>query len=162
MSVTVTGAIGAAVDRVEGRAKVTGQAKYAVEYHQDEVAYAAIIASTVAKGAVRNVDATAVLELPGVHAVLWHGNAPRLHDVSDGELEVLQSDRVSYRGQIIGAVIADSYETARQATGLVRVDYAAEAHDVLLRGDHPGLYKPEKVNPNYAPDTEDGDFDAAF
>jgi len=59
-------------------------------------------------------------------------------------------------------VIADSYETARQAERLVAVEYAPESHDVLLRADHPGLYKPEKVNPNYAPDTEEGDFDAAF
>jgi xanthine dehydrogenase YagR molybdenum-binding subunit len=162
MSVTLAGAIGAAVDRVEGRAKVTGQAKYAYEYHQDEVAYAAIIQSTIAKGRVRNVDAAAVLELPGVRTVLWHGNAPRLHDVSDGELEVLQSDEVSYRGQIVGVVIADSYETARQAERLVAIEYAPESHDVLLRADHPGLYKPEKVNPNYAPDTEEGDFEAAF
>jgi xanthine dehydrogenase YagR molybdenum-binding subunit len=162
VSVTVAGAIGAAIDRVEGRAKVTGQAKYAYEYHQDEVAYAAIIASTIAKGTVRNVDAAAVLGLPGVRAVLWHGNAPRLHDVSDGELEVLQSDKVSYRGQIVGVVIADSYETARQAERMVAVEYAPESHDVLLKADHPGLYKPEKVNPNYAPDTEEGDFDAAF
>ncbi|MBV9810793.1 MAG: xanthine dehydrogenase family protein molybdopterin-binding subunit [Solirubrobacterales bacterium] len=162
MSVTVTGAIGAAVDRVEGRAKVTGQAKYAYEYRQDAVAYAAILQSTVAKGAVRTVEAASVLELPGVHAVLWHDNAPRLHEVSDGELEVLQSDRVSYRGQIIGAVIADSYETARQAERLVRIEYAQEDVVRLLRADHPKLYTPEKVNPNYPAVTEDGDFDSAF
>jgi xanthine dehydrogenase YagR molybdenum-binding subunit len=162
VSVAVTGATGAAIDRIEGRAKVTGQAKYAYEYHQDEVAYASIIASTIAKGRVLNFDASAVLELPGVLEVLWHANAPGLHEISDGELEVLQSDEVSYRGQIIGAVIADSYETARQAERLVVVEYAPEPHDVLLRADHPGLYKPEKVNPNYAPDTEEGDFDAAF
>jgi xanthine dehydrogenase YagR molybdenum-binding subunit len=160
VSVTVTGAIGAAVDRVEGRSKVTGEAKYAYEYHHDEVSYAAIIASTIARGRVRNVDAAAALELPGVHAVMWHGNAPRLHEVSDGELEVLQSDRVSYRGQIVGVVLADSYETARQAERMVAVEYATETHDVLLRADHPDLYKPEKVNPNYAPDTEEGNFDA--
>ncbi|MBV9334990.1 MAG: xanthine dehydrogenase family protein molybdopterin-binding subunit [Solirubrobacterales bacterium] len=162
MSVTVVGAIGAAIDRVEGRAKVTGEAKYAYEYRRDEVAYAAILQSTVAKGAVRAVDAASVLELPGVHAVLWHGNAPRLHEVSDGELEVLQSDRVSYRGQIVGAVLADSYETARQAERLVRIEYAQEPHDVLLHADHPKLYTPEKVNPNYPAVTSDGDFDAAF
>ncbi len=162
MSVTVTGAIGAAIDRVEGRAKVSGEAKYAYEYRQDDVAYAAILQSTVAKGAVRAVDAASVLELPGVHAVLWHGNAPRLHEVSDGELEVLQSDRVAYRGQIVGAVIADSYETARQAERMVRIEYAQEPHDVLLRADHPKLYTPEKVNPNYPAVSTDGDFDAAF
>jgi xanthine dehydrogenase YagR molybdenum-binding subunit len=162
MSIAATRAIGAAVDRLEGREKVTGQAKYAYEYRQDEVAYAAIIQSTIGKGSIRGVDARAALELPGVLAVLWHENAPRLHEVSDAELEILQSDRVAYRGQIIGAVIADSYETARQAERLVRVEYGAEPHDVLLRADHPGLYTPEKVNPNYPAVTADGDFAEAF
>jgi xanthine dehydrogenase YagR molybdenum-binding subunit len=162
VSVTVTGAVGAAIDRVEGRAKVTGAAKYAYEYHQDEVAYAWIVPSTIAKGTVRNVDAAAARELPGVHEVLWHGNAPRLHEVSDGELQVFQSDRVSYRGQIIAAVVADSYETARQAERLLRIEYAPEPHDVLLRADHPDLYTPEKVNPNYPAVTEAGDFESAF
>jgi xanthine dehydrogenase YagR molybdenum-binding subunit len=162
VSVTLAGAVGAAIDRVEGRAKVTGEAKYAYEYHVDDIAYAAIVPSTIAKGAVRDVDAAAVLELPGVHEVIWHGNAPRLHEVSDGELEVFQSDRVSYRGQIVAAVIADSHETARQAERLLRVEYASEPHDVLLRADHPDLYTPEKVNPNYPAVTEEGDFDSAF
>ncbi|HYB31346.1 MAG TPA: xanthine dehydrogenase family protein molybdopterin-binding subunit [Solirubrobacteraceae bacterium] len=162
MSATATRAIGTAVDRLEGREKVTGQAKYAYEYHRDQVAYATLLQSTIAKGAVRGVDAGAALELPGVLAFVWHGNAPRLHEVSDPELEVLQSERVSYRGQIVGAVIADSYETARQAQRLVRIDYAPEGHDVLLRADHPGLYKPDRVNPNYPADTAAGDFDAAF
>ena len=85
-----------------------------------------------------------------------------MHEVSDGELAILQSDAVSYRGQIVGAVIADSHETARQAERLVRIDYASESHDVLLRPDHPGLYKPDRVNPNYQTDTEQGDFDGAF
>ena len=162
MSVTVTPTIGAPVDRVEGREKVTGQAKYAYEYRQDEVAYAVIIQSTVANGAVRGLDAGAARELPGVLAVIWHENAPSLHEVSDPELEVLQSDRLSYRGQIVGAVVADSYETARQAARLVEVDYAPDAHDVLLRADHPELYKPDKVNPNFPAETEEGDFDSAY
>ncbi len=162
MSATATRAIGAAVDRLEGREKVTGQAKYAYEYREEEVAYASIVQSTIARGQVRGLDAGAALELPGVIAVIWHENAPRLHEFSDGELEILQSDRVSYRGQIVAGVIADSYETSRQAARLVRIDYAQQEHDVLLRADHPGLYKPGKVNPNYETDTEQGDFDSAF
>jgi xanthine dehydrogenase YagR molybdenum-binding subunit len=162
MSIAPTRTIGAAIDRLEGREKVTGEAKYAFEHRRHEVAYAAILQSTIAKGRIRGLDARRALELPGVLAVLWHENAPRLHHVSDGELEILQSDRVSYRGQIVGAVIADSSETARQAERLVRFDYAPEPHDVLLRADHPGLYTPEKVNPNYPAVTATGDFDAAF
>jgi xanthine dehydrogenase YagR molybdenum-binding subunit len=162
MSATAIGTIGAAVDRVEGREKVTGQAKYAYEHVQDDVAYGAIVQSTIARGRILGVDASAALGLPGVIAVVSHENAPRLHEVSDGELAILQSTAVSYRGQIVGAVIADSIETARQAERLVRIDYAPEPHDVLLRPDHPGLYKPDHVNPNYTTDTEQGDFDGAF
>jgi len=162
MSVAVTGTIGAAVDRIEGREKVTGQAKYAYEYRQEEVVYGVIVQSTIANGAVRGLDASAALDLPGTRAVMWHDNAPRLHEVSDAELEVLQSDRISYRGQIVAAVIADSYETAQHAARLVAIDYAPEPHDVLLTADHPDLYTPDKVNPNYPAVTEQGDFDSAF
>ena len=162
MSATATGTIGAAVDRVEGREKVTGQAKYAYEHVQENVAYGAIVQSTIARGRILGVDASAALGLPGVIAVLSHENAPRLHEVSDGELAILQSAAVSYRGQIVGAVVANSIETARQAARLVRIEYAPQPHDVLLRPDHPGLYKPDHVNPNYTTDTEQGEFDGAF
>jgi len=59
-------------------------------------------------------------------------------------------------------VIAESYETAREAERLVQIEYAVEQHDVELRIDHPGLYKPAKVNPAFETDTELGDVDAAF
>lgn len=145
---------------MEGREKVTGTARYAYEYEQDRTAYAAILQSTIAKGEVRSLDAAPALALPGVLEVVWHENAPRLE--SEGELAVLQSRRVAYRGQIVAAVIAEDLETARQAERLLVVDYAEEPHDVELRDDHPGLYKPEKVNPAFPTDTEQGDFDQAF
>jgi CO/xanthine dehydrogenase Mo-binding subunit len=112
----------AAPDRVEGHEKVTGAARYAYEYAQDEVAYAAIVQARIAKGAVDSVDASAALALPGVLAVLSCENAPRLHQVDDEELALFQSRRVAYRGQVVAAVVADSYETARQARRLVRID----------------------------------------
>ncbi|MDQ1535499.1 MAG: xanthine dehydrogenase YagR molybdenum-binding subunit [Actinomycetota bacterium] len=59
-------------------------------------------------------------------------------------------------------MIAESYETAREAERLVQVEYAGEEHDVELRTDHPGLYKPAKVNPAFETDTELGDVDAAL
>ena len=147
MSAIATGSIGAAVDRLEGREKVTGAAKYASEYEADGLTYAAIVQSTIASGKIVSVDSEAVLSLPGVRAVIWHQNATALHEVENAELEVLQSQRVAYRGQIAAAVVADSHETARFAARELEVRYAPEPHDVLLRADHPGLYKPEKVNP---------------
>jgi xanthine dehydrogenase YagR molybdenum-binding subunit len=154
-------ATGAALDRVEGTAKVTGAAPYAYEHRYEGVAYAAIVQSTIAKGTIRAVDASAALALDGVLAVLSHENAPGLHEAS-GELALFQSPRVAYRGQIAAAVIAESLETARHAERLVAISYDAEPHDAQLRAGHPRLYKPDHVNPDYETDTEQGDFGAAL
>ena len=56
MSVAVR-SVGAPVERIEGREKVTGQAVYAYEYEPEGVAYAAIVTSSVARGSVRGIDA---------------------------------------------------------------------------------------------------------
>jgi xanthine dehydrogenase YagR molybdenum-binding subunit len=162
MTIASARAVLAAPDRVEGHEKVTGAAKYAYEYAHDEVAYAAIVQATIAKGAVDTVDASAALALPGVLAVLSCENAPRLRQVDDGELALFQSRRVAYRGQVVAAVVAESYETAQQAEHLVRIDYAEEPHDVELRPDHPRLYRPARINPNFETDTEQGDCDQAL
>jgi xanthine dehydrogenase YagR molybdenum-binding subunit len=158
----VTPSIGAPLDRVDGRDKVTGQAQYAYEHRVDGVAYAAPVMSTIAKGAVRSVDASAALALGGVVAVLSHENAPRLQEGDNRELHVLQEPAVAYRGQYVAVVVAETLETAREAAGLVRVDYDERPHDVELRADHPGLYKPDKVNPSFDTDTERGDPNAAL
>jgi xanthine dehydrogenase YagR molybdenum-binding subunit len=159
---TLPRAIGVPLNRVEGREKVTGAAKYAYEYEAEGVAYATAVQATIAKGEVRRVDSSDALALPGVLAVIWHENAPRLHELDDLELLLFQSNRVAYRGQIVAAVVADSLETAREAERLVRIEYAAEPHDVELSADHPKLYKPPTVVPAYDTDTDQGDFDAGF
>jgi xanthine dehydrogenase YagR molybdenum-binding subunit len=153
---------GTAIGRVEAREKVTGAAKYAFEHGGTDVLYGALVQTTIAKGTITSVDPAAALALPGVIAVLSHGLAPRLHETGDPELAILQSNRVSYRGQIAAVVIADSLETAREAVPGVRISYDRQPHDVLLRPSHPRLYKPDRVFPAYATDTEQGDFDAAF
>jgi xanthine dehydrogenase YagR molybdenum-binding subunit len=153
--------IGAALDRIEGREKVRGEALYAYEHLRDDVAYAAIVQSTIAKGRIRSVDASAALAVPGVLAVLSCSDTPRL-EAHDEELALFQSDRVAYYGQIVAAVVAETYEIARQAERLVRIEYDEAPHDVELRVEHPRLYKPDTVNPSYETDTEQGNADAAL
>jgi xanthine dehydrogenase YagR molybdenum-binding subunit len=162
MAGTVTRAVGAPLARLEGREKVTGQARYAFEQPAEGVLYATVVQASIARGAIRGVDAGAALALPGVVAVLSHENAPRLAEVPDGELLVLQSDRVAYRGQIVAVVVAETLEAAREGERLVALEYAAEPHDVVLREDHPGLYKPDQVNPAFDTDTAQGDADGAL
>ena len=163
MATTVApGVLGVAHPRVEGREKVEGEALYAYEHDIEGVVYAWIVQSTVAKGTISAVDGAEARRLPGVLAVISHENAPDLGEVQDGELAVFQSPNVAYRGQIVALAVAETLEAAREAAGVVRVEYAAEAHDVALSVDHPKLYTPEKVNPNFPSETSEGDVDGAL
>ncbi len=161
MTTTVSTSQMSHTTRVDGPDKVTGRARYAFEHPVDGAGYVWPVQSAIARGEIRNVDASAALALPGVLTVLTHGNAPRL-TTDDAELALFQSRAVAYRGQFVAAVVAASLETARAAADQVRVEYAESSHDVTLTPDHPGLYKPEKVNPNFPADTEAGDPDGAF
>jgi hypothetical protein len=86
------------------------------------------------------------LALPGVIAVLSHENAPRLAPVDDAELAVFQSEAITYYGQFVAAVVAETLEMARQAAELVVVRYEEQPHDVELRADRTDLYKPQIVS----------------
>jgi xanthine dehydrogenase YagR molybdenum-binding subunit len=162
-------AIGAPLDRIDGRLKVTGAAKYAYEYPVAGVTYVFPVQSTIAKGRVVSIDASAARALPGVLAVLSHENAPRLRPVDnpvlgehDQDLDVFQSDVVAYRGQIVAAVVAETLEVARQAASLVAVRYEEQSHDVELRADRGHLYAPETLLLGTATDTTQGDVEAAL
>ena len=155
-------AMGAALDRIDGPLKVTGAAKYAFEYPAENVGYAYIVQSTIAKGRIASIDAGAARGLAGVVTVLTHENAPHVNGDDDPTLSVMQSDAVAYHGQIVAAVVAQTYEIARYAAGLIAVRYEQRPHDVELHADRPDLYKPEKVNAGAETDTTEGDFDGAF
>jgi xanthine dehydrogenase YagR molybdenum-binding subunit len=157
-----TTAVGSPLARIEGRDKVTGAARYAVEYPAERVAYGWIVQSTIASGTIQAVDAEAALAHPGVLTVLTHENAPRLNEVDDPQLAVLQSPAVHYRGQIVGLVVAESLETAREAAAHVRFTYDEAPHEVVLRPDDPDVYAPEQANAGYATDSVVGEADAAL
>jgi xanthine dehydrogenase YagR molybdenum-binding subunit len=154
--------VGAALDRLDGPQKVAGTALYAFEYAFDRVAYTFVVQSTIAKGRIASIDETAARALPGVLAVLTHDNAPRLDPGIDGKLKVLQSERVAFRGQAVALVVAETFEVAREAAGLVRVAYEAERHDVVLAPNRPDLVTPAILANFSASDTASGDADAAF
>src|ERR1700730_17154199 len=89
-------ATGAPLNRLDGVQKVTGAAKYAYEYPVDHVTYVFPVQSTIAKGRVSSIDASAARALPGVIAVLSHENAPQLAPLDDADLAVFQSAAVVY------------------------------------------------------------------
>jgi xanthine dehydrogenase YagR molybdenum-binding subunit len=130
--------IGTAISRVDGRAKVTGAAKYAGDHTAERLAHASVVTSTIAKGRITRVNASEALSVEGVIAVLTHENRPRMpesekaygDDVApDGSpFRPLYDDRISFSGQPIALVVAEEPEIARFAASLVRVDYKKEAH----------------------------------
>jgi xanthine dehydrogenase YagR molybdenum-binding subunit len=70
--------IGTATSRVDGRAKVTGAAKYAGEFAAPDLAYGSVVTSTITKGRIAKIDAKRALAVQGVLAVLTHQNRPRM------------------------------------------------------------------------------------
>ncbi|MBW4689365.1 MAG: xanthine dehydrogenase family protein molybdopterin-binding subunit [Komarekiella atlantica HA4396-MV6] len=146
--------IGKPINRIDGRLKVTGAAKYAAEFNQTNMAYAFPVRSTIANGTITSIDRSAALKSPGVVAVLTHENAPRLKAFNQQEfsrargrlgenLVPLQDNKVHYFWQFIGVVVAETYEQARHAAGLVRVTYAEEKPAIDFESELPKGFRPE-------------------
>ncbi|WP_405738552.1 xanthine dehydrogenase family protein molybdopterin-binding subunit [Streptomyces sp. NBC_01525] len=141
------GAVGTAHTRLEGRAKVTGAARYAGEVPFAELAHGQLVLSTVARGRITAVETDAVLAMPGVLEVLHHGNAPRLNGdyagmlgKADQLLQVFQHKRVPHVGWPVALVVAETPEQAREAADALVVRYATEPHDVAFSEAHPAAY----------------------
>ncbi|MGK3940119.1 xanthine dehydrogenase family protein molybdopterin-binding subunit [Streptomyces caeruleatus] len=159
-----TNAVGTAHTRVEGRDKVTGAARYAGEIPFADLAYGWLVLSTVTRGRIRPIDTTDVLAMPGVVAVLHHGNAPRVETgyasvlgVPDPTAAVFQHDRVPHAGWPVALVVADTSERAREAAEALVVQYEQEPHDVDFTGEHPDAYPLDNHGPAVI---ENGDLEA--
>ena len=62
----MTAYIGTATSRIDGRAKVTGEAKYAAEFNPSDLAYGSIIESTITKGRIVRIDTAEARRVEGV------------------------------------------------------------------------------------------------
>ncbi len=142
---------GQPVSRIEGRAKVTGEAKYAGEFHAPDLLHGHVLNSSATKGKLLSVDASAAEAVPGVVKVFTHRNTPRLawldrsyrdQVAPDGSpLRPLHDDEILFNGQPVALVVADSLETATYAATLVQVEYEAAAHRTNLEAERSHAYK---------------------
>ncbi|WP_092802919.1 xanthine dehydrogenase family protein molybdopterin-binding subunit [Rhodococcus globerulus] len=153
--------MGKPIKRVDGHAKVTGTAPYAVDHGVRNPAHLYAVQATIARGRVITMKTDVAEALNGVVAVLTVFDAPTMADTEDRELSVLQDADVHFRGQFIGAVIAETPEIARHGAELVQVEYDELIHDAEFRANRDDLYAPEEVN-GFPTDTSDGDVESAF
>jgi xanthine dehydrogenase YagR molybdenum-binding subunit len=134
-----TTAVGTPIERVDGRQKVTGTARYAAEFRHPRMAYGFLVQSTVASGTLAAIDSAAARRAPGVIAILTHENAPKLKKAESGpkakplETGKLGEDRlpfsdgvIHYAGQHVALVVAETPEQARYAASKLRVRYREE------------------------------------
>jgi xanthine dehydrogenase YagR molybdenum-binding subunit len=130
--------VGQPLSRVDGRAKVTGAAKYAAEYnHLPGLVHAVLKTSDVAKGRVTRIDTSEAQKQPGVLAIFTHENLPKLVKTPAVQADKdalgspmgfmpMLSNEVHYAGQPVAVVVADTLERAQYAASLVRVSIAPE------------------------------------
>ena len=129
--------VGQPFDRVDGREKVTGDARFTAEYPVDGLVHATLVYSTVAKGVITGIDTAEALRRRGVIRVITHLEAPEMavpkpldtqSDPSSGTtaVKILNTDRVTWNGQPVAVVVADTEEQAEDAASLVTVTYAGE------------------------------------
>lgn len=139
--------IGKPYDRVEGPAKVTGEARYTADIAIEGVLHAVVVPSTIASGRVVAIDDTAARQASGVVEIMTHHNAPRVHAEKPPEsgslLFLLQNDRVEFDRQPVAVVIAETFEEATYAAELVRVEYQAERPQ--LDFDRAERYIPKEI-----------------
>ncbi len=168
--------IGASVSRVDGHAKVTGQAKYSAELNVPGLVHGSVVTSRITKGRIVRIDTSDAMRVEGVIDILTHQNRPPMADTDEAYTDdtapagsafrPLYNDRILFNGQPIALVIAETSEAARFAVSLVRVDYEEEPFetDIYKRRDqaNPLPHADKPPESIFAPPRTRGNPDEAF
>lgn len=130
------GLIGSSVSRIDGPQKVMGAARFAAEFDEDRMVFAALAYSTIAKGRIRSIDTSEAEAAPGVVLVMTHRNAPKMKPtpaflsapkaVGPSDRPIMQDDTIHWNGETVAVVLAETQEQADYAKSLIRVTYVPE------------------------------------
>jgi xanthine dehydrogenase YagR molybdenum-binding subunit len=153
--------VGRPVPRVDGELKTTGNARYAYEWHdpQMDYAYGHPVGAAIAKGRIRSIDTEAAKKAPGVLAVVTTLDVGEREKGEYNTATVFGGDKIQHYHQAVAVVVARSFEEARAAGALVKVDYAPEDGAYDLEEAMDGAVKPDGSD---KPDTAVGDFERTF
>ncbi len=151
--------VGQPVDRIDGPLKTSGQAPYAYEHHDiaPNAAVGYVVGAAIAKGAITAMDTDLARRAPGVLAIVTAQNAGKLGKGKMNTATLLGGPEIQHYHQAIAVVVANTFEEARAAAKLIRVQYARApgAYDLAALRDNGASGK-------HIPKTDTGDFDAAF
>ncbi|EPE1850341.1 aldehyde oxidoreductase molybdenum-binding subunit PaoC [Cronobacter dublinensis] len=152
--------VGQPRDRIDGPLKASGQATYAYEWHDEapNAAYGHVVGSAIAKGRITAMDTGAAEQAPGVLAVITAQNAGPLGKGDMNAATLLGGPEIEHYHQAIAVVVAETFEQARAAAGLITVTYEETPGAYDLAKEKPGVTTP----PDDTPDKTVGDFGSAF
>jgi xanthine dehydrogenase YagR molybdenum-binding subunit len=156
--------VGKATDRVEGPLKTTGLAPYAHEQGKDlaNLAYGVILGAGIAKGRIASIDLSLARQSPGVLAIVTHENAG---PIGRGEFYIqrfLAGPQVDHYHQAVAIVAAETFEQARAAAQLIRVDYIRSEGRFDLAAQKDSAPIAEQGAYGGPTQTQNGDFERAF
>jgi xanthine dehydrogenase YagR molybdenum-binding subunit len=161
--------IGEGINRIDGPLKVTGRAVYSYERRDaGQPLYGYILGASIAKGRISGIDPAAAEAAPGVRLVWTHENAPEQApfknkpDLFGRAHPQLTTDVIDYYGKPVAFVVADSFEQARAAAGLIQVGYEVEpgAYDLAANADKAEWIETCTIGPKG--ETRFGDVDQAM
>ncbi|WP_457795952.1 xanthine dehydrogenase family protein molybdopterin-binding subunit [Methylocystis sp. S23] len=164
--------IGAPVSRIDGKLKVSGQARYAGDHVFDGLLHGVIVSSGVAKGRILSIDSSAARGVGGVVEIVTHENRPSMSAGNDAygdgadspgsPFRPLYDDRIMFSGQPVALVVAESFEAARFAATLVKMEYETEPHNTDFRRALAERFVPDAKREIVVEPSSRGDARAAF
>src|SRR3954464_3707607 len=159
--------VGRPTDRIDGPLKTTGRAPYAYERHDVAAnqAYGFILGSAIAKGRINAIDATAAKAAPGVIAIVTTLDRPRLGRGRMNYAYLFGGPVIQHYHQAVAVVVAETFEQARAAAYLIRVDYSREPgkFDLAAEANHAEPVGASSGEGSGGPPGDlVGDFDRAF
>ncbi|MEW9855248.1 molybdopterin cofactor-binding domain-containing protein [Novosphingobium sp. M1R2S20] len=155
--------VGRPTNRTDGPLKTTGRAPYAYEHQvaAPNQAYGYVVGSAIAKGRITKLDVSRAEEAPGVIAVVTASNAGPLKKANRNTATLFGGPKIEHYHQAIAVVVAETFEQARAAAGLLQIEYAREQGKFDLEASRASATDPKKITAG-ASDTSVGDFEGAF
>jgi xanthine dehydrogenase YagR molybdenum-binding subunit len=156
--------IGKPTDRVDGPLKTTGTAPYAYERHDvaPDAAYGYVVGAGIAKGRIAAMDLRAARAAPGVIAIVTARNAGPLGKGKANTAKLLAGPDIDHYHQAVALVVAETFEQARAAAQLVRLEYTRSPGKFDLASEKESAQPPKPVPFGGAPESKVGDFAGAY
>ena len=149
--------VGQPISRVDGQLKVMGEATFSAEYHFENISYAALHYSNIAKGKIKKFNLEEAQKADGIIGIITHENAPKLNKPimmnpggnsrgsAAADVTVLQDATIYWNGQPVAIVVAETQEAADRAATLIKVEYDAKEAKLSFDKEKKSAKTPPKL-----------------